>query len=125
MLSSMSPSFVESQRRIAVLGTPGGSRIITMVLHAILDFYQGASAEHMVNLPRFHHQYLPDQVFYEGAALDEATIHALEKMGHKLKLTDDFGNMHVVVVDKQSGRAEAASDHRGIGASHVLKRAVP
>jgi len=49
----MSPSFAETNNRIAILGTPGGSRIITMVLNAVLDFYQGGSAEDMVNLGRF------------------------------------------------------------------------
>ena len=63
MLSSMTPTFLETQDRIAVLGTPGGSRIITMVLLAALTFHEGGNAEDMVNRGRFHHQYLPDRIF--------------------------------------------------------------
>ena len=61
MLSSMSPTFLKDQNRIAILGTPGGSRIISMVLLSALAFAEGAHAEEMVNLPRFHHQFLPDE----------------------------------------------------------------
>ena len=59
-LSSMTPTFVESNDRIGILGTPGGSRIISMVLLAILDFTEGKLPQSWVGLPRFHNQYLPD-----------------------------------------------------------------
>ncbi|MGB1702899.1 MAG: gamma-glutamyltransferase, partial [Cycloclasticus sp.] len=57
MLSSMSPTFIETKEYIGVLGTPGGSRIISMVLLGILDAEQGHTPESWVNLPRYHHQY--------------------------------------------------------------------
>src|SRR5690606_21611957 len=59
-LSSMTPTFLEQGDRLAILGTPGGSRIISMVLLASLAFADGADAPAMVALPRYHHQYLPD-----------------------------------------------------------------
>ena len=68
-LSSMTPTFVESNDRIGILGTPGGSRIISMVLLAILDFTEGKLPQSWVGLSRFHHQYLPDLVQYEKDGL--------------------------------------------------------
>jgi gamma-glutamyltranspeptidase/glutathione hydrolase len=121
MLSSMSPAFVETEHRVAALGTPGGSRIITMVLRAILDFYQGASAQHMVDLPRLHHQYLPDKVYYEPDALSADQLTELNAMHYELKQLDPgFGNMQVVIKDKTTGALDAASDARGAGESSVL-----
>jgi gamma-glutamyltranspeptidase/glutathione hydrolase len=121
MLSSMSPSFVETHDRIAVLGTPGGSRIITMVLRAMLDFYQGANAQHMVDLPRLHHQYLPDTVYYEPAAFSVSEIDELKAMHYQLKALDSgFGNMQVVLMNKTTGALDAASDARSVGEARVV-----
>jgi len=58
-LSSMTPTFLETKDRIAVLGTPGGSRIISMVLLGVLDFADDNLPQSWVSLPRYHHQYLP------------------------------------------------------------------
>jgi gamma-glutamyltranspeptidase/glutathione hydrolase len=121
MLSSMSPTFLETEDRIAVLGTPGGSRIISMVLLSALEFHHGADAEAMVNRPRFHHQYLPDVIQYETDALAPDTISDLEARGHQFKaLNRTWGNMHAVILDKQSGDISAASDARGEGQALVL-----
>ena len=121
MLSSMTPSIVETQNRIAVIGTPGGSRIITMVLLGILNFYENKNADEIVNAGRFHHQYLPDEISYEPGVFDEPLIIALQKLAHKTKALDNaYGNMHVIVLDKKTGQLEAASDGRGIGSAKVL-----
>ena len=121
MLSSMSPTFLETANRIAVLGTPGGSRIISMVLLGALAFHRGASAQEMVDRARFHHQYLPDVIQYEPGALSEQTIAALKVRGHKLKpVNRKWGNMQVVIVDQDSGEITAASDSRGEGQARVL-----
>ena len=121
MLSSMTPSIVETQNRIAVIGTPGGSRIITMVLLGILNFYENKNADEIVNAGRFHHQYLPDEISYEAGVFDESLVSALQKLGHKTKVLDNtYGNMQVIVLDKKTGRIEAASDGRGIGSAKVL-----
>ncbi|MDH3343291.1 MAG: gamma-glutamyltransferase [Gammaproteobacteria bacterium] len=121
MLSSMTPSFLETKDRIAILGTPGGSRIITMVLLSMLDFYQGGDAQSMVKLGRFHHQYLPDRISYEPGVFEGDTVKALTAMGHQLDaLSSSYGNMQVIVVDKKTKKVEAASDARGIGRAAVL-----
>jgi gamma-glutamyltranspeptidase/glutathione hydrolase len=118
-LSSMTPTFIETPGRVAVLGTPGGSRIISMVLLATLDLLDGGSADSMVSRPRFHHQYLPDKLFYEEAALDAETRSALQGLGHRLEPLDEYGNMQVVVWDRDANRLSAASDPRGEGAADV------
>ena len=120
MLSSMSPAFVESPERMAIVGTPGGSRIITMVLQAIIGFYEGKSAREIVGMPRFHHQYLPDYIQLEPGAIDGEIRRRLEAMGHNLKqLESSYGNMQVVVHDFAQSITSAASDPRGIGAASV------
>ncbi|NND54531.1 MAG: gamma-glutamyltransferase [Gammaproteobacteria bacterium] len=119
-LSSMSPTFLESDRGIAVVGTPGGSRIITMVLNASLDWFNGATAEDMVSRKRFHHQYLPDRVSYEPGAFSADEIAALEAMGHTLKeVARPYGNMNVVTYDFATGEVRSATDPRGEGEGRV------
>ena len=121
MLSSMSPSFLETSNRVAILGTPGGSRIITMVLLSMLDFYQGGDAKSMVNLGRFHHQYLPDKITFEPGVFDTDVVKALTAKGHQVEaLSSSYGNMHVIVANKKTKRVEAASDPRGEGQAIVL-----
>lgn len=116
MLSSMTPTFVEDAQRIAILGTPGGSRIITMVLLGILEMAEGRGPQAWVSRPRFHHQYLPDVIQMEADALSETLIGQLTGMGHNFKpLKNRYGNMQAVVWDKSSGQVDAASDPRGVG----------
>ncbi|NOQ17212.1 MAG: gamma-glutamyltransferase [Methyloprofundus sp.] len=121
MLSSMSPSFVEQKGRVGVLGTPGGSRIPSMVLLAILDFAKGNNPSSQVSVKRFHHQYKPDIVLYEKGGLDKAEILALEKLGQRLKQHYNYGNMQAVQLDKSTGVLSAASDPRGEGFASVQK----
>ncbi len=112
-LSSMSPTFLESGRGIAILGTPGGSRIISMVLLASLEWMRGGDAERMVSLKRYHHQYIPDVLSYEIGALTEEEVAALRARGHDVREgRRPFGNMNVVTWDFASGKVEAASDPR-------------
>ncbi|MEA2093811.1 MAG: gamma-glutamyltransferase, partial [Pseudomonadota bacterium] len=119
-LSSMSPTFVESDRGVAVLGTPGGSRIITMVLLGILDLDEGHKPQSWVSLPRFHHQFLPDIVQYEPDAFSQAVLEGLRAKGHNLKpLQNSYGNMQAIYWDYTNNRVEAASDPRGVGSAQV------
>lgn len=120
MLSSMSPTFLETENRVAIIGTPGGSRIITMLLIAALEFHENKTAENIVNAPRFHHQYLPDQIEFEASVLTEPQQQKLQQLGHTLKENKStWGNMQVVIWNKKSKFMEAASDKRGIGKSWV------
>ena len=115
MLSSMTPAFLESPRGVAVLGTPGGGRIISMVLLATLAWAEGADAGGMVGLRRYHHQYLPDRVVYEPEALDPEVVAQLESRGHVLEQGRRlYGNMNVVTWDYDGDRVEAAVDPRGM-----------
>jgi len=119
-LSSMSPTFIESPRGVAVLGTPGGSRIITMVLHGIIDYMNGGNARTMVSKRRYHHQYLPDVIQYEQGAFTPQQISDLQLRGHNLSIQNDYGNMQVVLWERNSNSLDAASDPRVIG-SAVIK----
>lgn len=112
-LSSMTPTFVIGEDRVAVLGTPGGSRIISMVIQGVLSLDEGLGAEAIAAAPRIHHQYLPDQVSLEPGALDAATRAALEARGHVLKEEPrPWGNMQVAIWYLDSGRVEAGADPR-------------
>ncbi len=122
MLSSMSPSFIVGPRRIAAIGTPGGSRIISVVFLGALAFMEGATAEEIVALPRFHHQYLPDQIQHEEGALDEALRERLSELGHSFKQAPwRYGNMQLVIWNRRLDQVSAASDPRGVGAAEVVK----
>ncbi len=118
MLSSMGPTAVRTPDRLALLGTPGGSRITTMVLLGLLDFLQGADAAAMVSQARIHHQALPDKIFFEPEALNE-DLQSLSELGHTLEANKSWGNMQVVIWDQQTQQLQAASDPRGIGSAKV------
>ncbi|HEY2462990.1 MAG TPA: gamma-glutamyltransferase [Steroidobacteraceae bacterium] len=115
-LSSMSPTFVETPKGMMIIGSPGGSTIISQVLLGILDYVDGKGAADIVKDPRIHHQYLPDDITYEPGALSDAEIAKLQSMGHKLRLSNrQWGNMQVITWDFASGKVDAASDPRGEG----------
>ena len=112
-LSSMSPTLMIGPDKMAVIGTPGGSRIITMVLLGILDFLEGNGPESWVSVPRYHHQYLPDKIFAEKDAFTAADIAALKAMGHTVEVSQrTWGNMHGVMWNRETGEVTAASDER-------------
>lgn len=112
-LSSMTPTFLIGEDRIAAIGTPGGSRIITMVLLGLMELMDGGSAQAAADRPRIHHQYVPDVLLAEEGALTAEQIAALEAMGHAVKVADStWGNTQVVVWNRRSGEVEAGSDGR-------------
>lgn len=120
MLSSMAPTFLDDGARLGILGTPGGSRIVSMVLLGILDFAKGKGPESWVAVPRFHHQYLPDVIQYEPGGLNEADRQGLGKLGHELKeIERRYGDMQAVLWERSAGRVRAASDPRGEGSAVV------
>ncbi len=115
-LSSMSPTFVEDERGVLVLGTPGGSRIISMVLQGILAYVDQPvfDLQRMVGAPRYHHQYLPDRVEIEPGAFSQQWIGALRTKGHTVEEgRRKWGNMQAVYFDKKTGRITSANDPRG------------
>ncbi len=117
-LSSMTPTFVEDDRGVLVFGTPGGSRIISMVLLGILEYVESPQPdiEQLVAAPRFHHQYLPDRVLFEPApySMGPEWVSALKAMGHTVEQGGrPWGNMQAVFVDKRSAAASAHNDPRG------------
>ncbi len=115
-LSSRSPSFVEDERGVLVLGTPGGARIISMVLEGILAYVDQPlfDLQRMVGAPRYHHQYLPDRIEIEPGAFSQQWIAALRTKGHAVEEgRRKWGNMQAVYFDKKSGRVTSANDPRG------------
>ena len=119
-LSSMTPTFLEGEERLGILGTPGGSRIISMVLLGALEYMDGREPLAWVSVPRYHHQYLPDVVEYEAGAFTADTLAALGTRGHALKESSrDYGNMQAILWDRQAGVVKAAADPRGEGTAEV------
>ena len=120
-LSSMTPIFIESKDRIGILGTPGGSRIISMVLLAVLDFVKGELPDSWVSLPRFHHQYIPDLVQYEMGGLSVDEKRKLIFKGHKLKeIKRKYGNMQAIMIWRNRNISFVASDPRGEGSAKAI-----
>jgi len=119
-LSSMTPTFIENDDRLMIIGTPGGSRIITMVLLGILDFIDGKDAQTIVSQPRFHHQYSPNKIQFESIGFNSLELDNLQQRGHKIKvLNRQYGNMQVIIQTKLPSQTTAASDPRGEGFSDV------
>lgn len=115
-LSSMTPTFVEDAKGVLVLGAPGGSRIVSQVLLAVLDYIHAPAVdlEAIVGAPRYHHQWWPDRVEVEPGGFPAQWRAALEAKGHRLEpARRKWGNMQAVFKSKQTGAARAASDPRG------------
>jgi gamma-glutamyltranspeptidase/glutathione hydrolase len=115
-LSSMTPAFVEDGKGVLVLGAPGGSRIVSQLLLAVLDYVHSPSVDlaAMVRAPRYHHQWWPDQVEVEPGGFPAQWRAALEAKGHRVEIfRRQWGNMQAVFKAKASGIAQAASDPRG------------
>ena len=115
MLSSITPTFVESPRGYMIVGSPGGSLITGMVLLATLDFLDGKTAQQIVATPRIHHQYQPDVLAHESAALTPEEKAELVRRGHELRERETWGNLQVVIYDAATRTVSAASDPRGVG----------
>jgi gamma-glutamyltranspeptidase/glutathione hydrolase len=121
MLSSMTPTFIEHKDRVAILGTPGGSRIISMVLLSALQAMAGAPVQDWVSLPRFHHQYLPDEIQFEPGSFSTELQEVLTKKGHQLQpVTYRYGNMQAILWDRATNHVSAASDPRQSGSYQVV-----
>ncbi|WP_341217022.1 gamma-glutamyltransferase [uncultured Wocania sp.] len=116
MLSSMTPTIVEKNGELFMtLGTPGGSRIITSVLQTILNVHEfDMTMQEAVNAPRFHHQWLPDDIKMEPNAFDTNLINQLEKLGYTINEKDApvIGKVDGIMV-LQDKTLEGGADRRG------------
>ena len=120
-LSSMSPTFIESASEFTSFGTPGGSRIPSMVLLAALQYLDGAPIATWPAVGRYHHQFRPDLIEYEPGSLSAEEVAGLQALGHQLKATTrPYGNQQVLLWEKTTGQVQAASDPRGIGESAIM-----
>ncbi len=118
-LSSMSPSILNTPEGLTILGTPGGSRIITMNFLGLLDALDGTSPETTVARSRFHHQYEPDAIQHEPDTFSEDEKSQLRTLGHELEdVGREYGNMQLIQ-RQQTGETSAAADPRGIGSAEV------
>jgi gamma-glutamyltranspeptidase/glutathione hydrolase len=116
MLSSMTPTIVEKDGKLKmVLGTPGGSTIITSVLQNILNVVEyDMGMQESVNQPRFHHQWLPDQILMEPNGFDSITKNNLASKGYKIVERNSLiiGRVDAILV-LPDGKLEAGADKRG------------
>jgi gamma-glutamyltranspeptidase/glutathione hydrolase len=112
MLSSMTPTIVEKNGELyMVVGTPGGSTIITSVFQTVLNVIEhGMTMQEAVDARKFHHQWLPDDIKHEPNAFDNITRSELEKMGHKLIEINSIGRMDAIRV-LDNGWLEGAADN--------------
>lgn len=117
MLSSMTPTIVlKDNKPFIVIGSPGGSTIITVVLQVIMNCIDfGMNIQQAVNAPRVHHQWLPDELSYEEYGLAKDVIENLKAMGYVLSGSKILGRAEGIMVDLSNGTFYGATDPRGYG----------
>lgn len=123
MLSAMTPTIVEKNGKLSmIVGTPGGSTIITSVLQTILNVYEfGMDMQEAVSAPRFHHQWLPDVVIFEPKRFDSMFIHKLQakEYGIKEEYTRIIGRVDAIHISEEN-EISTGADPRGDDAAVLL-----
>lgn len=120
MLSSMAPTVAWRGDDVLAVGTPGGSYIPTVTEQVLLAvLVDGSPLQAAVDAPRFHHQWLPDEIMAEPAAVAGGVAAELKRRGYALRLVPRLGEVNAVR-RHPDGRFEAAADSRGPGAAEVL-----
>jgi gamma-glutamyltranspeptidase/glutathione hydrolase len=116
-LSAMAPTIVTKDGKLVmVLGSPGGPRIITTVANIVMGVVDyGLDIQQAVNAFRFHHQWLPDQIYVERVGASPDTIKLLEARGHKIKLQSYWSDGESIAVDPKTRELLGASDGRNGG----------
>lgn len=114
MLSAMTPTIIEEDGKLKmVVGTPGGSTIITSVFQTILNVLEfDMSAQESVSATRFHHQWQPDVIDVEEKAINDKTRQSLEEDGYKINKRGAIGRVENIVILK-NGKLQTGADHRG------------
>ncbi len=114
MLSSMTPTILEKNGKLfLVVGSPGGSTIITSVFQTIINVVDhDMSMQEAVSAKRFHHQWLPDYISYEKNALSDSLILVLQEMGHNFKERYSIGRVDAIL-KRKDGTLEGGADPRG------------
>lgn len=114
MLSSMTPTIVDKDNKLCmVLGSPGGSTIITSVFQTIINVIDyGMNMKEAVDAPRFHHQWMPDLIYFEKEAADSSLLKQLDNMGHKYRVRSPIGRVDAIRIT-DNGNMEAGADRRG------------
>jgi len=124
MLSSMTPTIVEKNKKLyMILGTPGGSTIITSVFQTILNAYEfNMGIQESVNAPRFHHQWMPDVVILEPKQFDLNLILNLNNIGYNIeeRFSRIIGRVDAIMID-DNGVISTGADPRGDDSSSVLR----
>lgn len=113
MVSSMSPTIVEKDGKLfMVVGTPGGSTIITSVLQTILNVIDhGMDMQSAVDAPKFHHQWKPDILYYEKNAITPRQLYMLKYMGYKTEQREPIGRVDAILI--REGKLYGGADSRG------------
>lgn len=118
-LSSMTPSIIlKDNKPFLILGTPGGSTIITTVLQNFLNVtLHEMTIKEAVDAPRFHSQWMPDLIEYEKNSLSKKIIKQLEEMGHNLKLRGNIGEANGIMIDENGfwGGADKRGENTAVG----------
>jgi gamma-glutamyltranspeptidase/glutathione hydrolase len=110
-LSSMSPAIVAKDgKTFMVIGSPGGARIITITLQALMNVIDyGMNIQEAIDSPRIHHQWMPDKIFVEPRALSPDTLKILNEMGYKIEEQAPWGAAAAILMPAPPSDATTAA----------------